>query len=47
MLSGAPDRAPLLDDLRVPMEASSHALPARALPSESPASVNRGLASGA
>ena len=47
MLSGAPDRAPLPDDLRVPPEASSPALLAGALPFESPASVNRGPTSGA
>ena len=32
VLSGAPDRVPLLDDLRVPPEVSSSALPIRALP---------------
>ena len=32
MLSGPPDRAPLPDDLRVPLEASSSTSPAGALP---------------
>ena len=32
VLSGAPDRAPLPDDLRVPPEASSPTLPTGALP---------------
>ena len=47
VLSRASDRAPLPDDLRVPLEASSHALPAEALPSEPLASVIWGPASGA
>ena len=47
MLSGASDRAPLPDDLQVPLEASSPALPTGALPSDPPASMSRGPASGA
>ena len=47
VLSRAPDRAPLPDDLRVPPEASSPALPTGALPFDSPASVNQGPTSGA
>ena len=41
VLSGAPDRAPLPDDLQVPLEASSSALPAGTLPFDPPTSVNR------
>ena len=44
VLFGAFDRAPLSDDLRVPLEVSSPTLPARALPSNPPAFVSRGLA---
>ena len=47
MLSGAPDRAPLPDDLRVPPEAISSALPAGALPFDPPTSVSQGSTSGA
>ena len=47
VLSEAPDRAPLPDDLRVPLEASSSTLPIRALPFDPPASVNQGPFSGA
>ena len=47
MLFRAPDCAPLPDDLRVPPEASSHALLAGALPFDPYASVNRGQNSGA
>ena len=47
VLSRAPDRAPLLDDLRVPPEAISSALPTGAMPFDPPASVNRGPTSGA
>ena len=48
MLSGASDRAPLPNDLRVPLEASSPALLVGALPSDPPlASVSRGPALGA
>ena len=36
VLFGAPDRSPLLDDLRAPPEASYPALPARALPFDPP-----------
>ena len=42
VLSGAPDRAPLPDDLRVPLEASSPAFLAGALPFDPPSFVNRG-----
>ena len=45
VLSGAPDRAPLLDDLRVPPEASSSALPVEALPFDPPTFVSRGSTS--
>ena len=41
MLSGASDRAPLPDDLRVPLEASFPALPVGALPYDPPAYVSR------
>ena len=47
VLSRAPDRAPLPDDLRVPPKASSSALPAGALPFDHPTSVSRGPTSGA
>ena len=47
VLSRAPDRGPLHDDLRVPLKANSSALPAGALPFNPPASVNRGLTSSA
>ena len=47
VLYGASDHAPLPDDLWVPLEASSLALPAGALPFDPPASVSRGPASGA
>ena len=42
MFSGAPNRAPLPDDLRVPPEASSFALPVGAVPFDPPISVNWG-----
>ena len=45
-LSEAPDRAPLPDDLRVPLEASYPTLPAGALPFDPPTSMNRGPTSG-
>ena len=47
MLYGALDRAPLPDDLRVPQEASSSALPVGALPFDPLTSVNRGHTLGA
>ena len=47
VLSRAPDRAPLPDDLRVPPEASSSALPSRAPPFDPSISVSRGLTSSA
>ena len=47
VLYGAPDRAPLPDDLRVPLEASSPTLPIGALPFNPPASANQGPTSGA
>ena len=47
VLFEALDRAPLLDDLRVPSKASSFALPAGALPFDPPTSVNWGPTSGA
>ena len=47
VLSGAPDRASLLDDLRVLPEASSSALPVRAPPFYPSISVSWGLTSGA
>ena len=47
VLSGAPDHAPLPDDLRVPLEASSSALPAGSLPFDPLTSVSRGPTSGA
>ena len=47
VLSRVSDHAPLLDDFRVPPEANSSALPARALPFHLTASVSRGLTSGA
>ena len=40
VLSRAPDPTPLPDDLRVSLEASSPALPAGALPSDPPTSVD-------
>ena len=46
MLSGAPDPAPLPDDLQVPLEASSPTLPVGALPSDPLASMDRSPASG-
>ena len=42
VLLGALDRAPLPDDLRVPLEASSSALPVRASPFDPSTSVSRG-----
>ena len=42
VLSGAPDRAPLPDDLRVPLEANSSTLPAGSLPFDPPTSVSWG-----
>ena len=47
VLFGAPSRAPLPSDLRVPLEANSSALPLGALPFDPPASVNPGPTSGA
>ena len=47
MLSGAPDRGPLLGDLRVLSEASSSTLPVRVPPFDSSTSASRGLTSGA
>ena len=47
MLSGALNHAPLPNDLRVPLEANSSALPAEALPFNPPTSVSRGPTSGA
>ena len=47
VLSGAPDRAPLPDDLRVPPEASSSALPTGALPFDPSMSVSQGPTSSA
>ena len=47
VLSGAPDRASLLDDLRVLLEASSSALPVGAPPFYPSISVSWGLTSGA
>ena len=47
VLSGASDRAPLPDDLRVPLEASSPTLPSGALPYNPLASVSQGPALGA
>ena len=47
VLSMAPDRAHLPDDLRVPPGASSPTLPTGALPFNPPASVNRGPTSSA
>ena len=47
MLSGAPDRAPLPDDLRVPPKASSSALPVGAPPFDPSIFVSRGPTSGA
>ena len=46
VLYGAPDHAPLPDDLRVPSEANSSTLPIGALPFDPPTSVNRGPTSG-
>ena len=45
VLSGAPDRAPLPDDLRVPSKASFSTLPAEAPPLDPSISVSRGLTS--
>ena len=47
VLLGAPDRAPLPDDLRVPPEATFSSLPVWALPFDPFISVSRGLTSGA
>ena len=47
VLSGAPDHAPLPDDLRVPSEASSFAPPVGAPSFGPPASVGRGPSSSA
>ena len=44
---GAPDRAPLPDDLRVPLEASSSASPARAPPFDPSIFASQGFTSGA
>ena len=46
VLSRAPDRDPLPDDLRVPPEASSSASPAGALPFDPSTSVSQGPTSG-
>ena len=42
VLSGAPDRTPLLNDLRVPLEANSFALPTWASPLDPSISISRG-----
>ena len=47
VLSRTSDHAPLPDDLRVPLEASSPTLPAGDLPSDPPEYVSWGPASGA
>ena len=47
VLSRALDRAPLPNDLQVPLEANSSTLPARALPFDPPTSMNRDPTSGA
>ena len=47
VLSGAPDRAPLLNDFQVPPEASSSTLPVGAPPVDPSISVSRGPTSGA
>ena len=47
VLSGASDCAPLPDDIWVPLEANSPALPVGALPFDPPASVSRGPVSSA
>ena len=47
VLSGAPDHAPLTDDLRVPPGASSSASPVMALPFDPSTSASRGPTSGA
>ena len=47
VLLGAPDRAPLPDDLWVPPEANSSALPTKAPPFDPSISVSRGPTSGA
>ena len=47
VLSGAPDRAPLLGDLRVPPEASSSASPIGAPPFDSSTFASRGPTSDA
>ena len=47
VLLGAPDRAPLPDDLWVPPEASSSTSPVRALPFDPSTSVSWGPTSGA
>ena len=47
VLSGAPNCAPLSDDLRVPPEASSSASPTGALPFDPFTSASRGPTSGA
>ena len=47
VLSGASDRDPFPDDLRIPLKASSLALPVGALPFNPPASMNRGPTLGA
>ena len=46
MFIGAPDRAPLPDDPRVPPEASPSASPAGAWPFDSSTFASRGLTSG-
>ena len=47
VLSGAPDRVPLPDDFRVPLEPRSSALPTGAPPFDPSTSVSRGPTSGA
>ena len=47
VLSGAPDRVPLQDDFRVPLEPSSSTLPAGAPPFDPSTSVSRAPTSGA
>ena len=46
VFSGAPDRAPLPGDSRVPPGASPSASPAEALPFDSSTSASRSLTSG-
>ena len=47
MLLGAPDRVPLSDDFRVPLESSSSTLLVGASPFDPCTSVSRGPTSGA